>query len=223
MLLSWHSHSCVLIQTNTGKKIIIDPFISDNDLSDLDPETLQVDYIILTHAHNDHFGDTIEIAKNNDATVIAMVELADFLEKQGLKTHGMNIGGSYKFDFGKIKFTHAQHSSSLNWEGKNIPLGLAAGLLLEIDNVKVYHAGDTALFSDMSLFAPVDLALLPIGDNFTMGIKDAIQAAKLVEAKTAIPIHYNTFPIIKQNPERFVSGLKDTKGIIPEIGEVLKI
>lgn len=221
MKISWHGHSCVQIQTSENHKIIIDPFIKDNPMSDLKINDLDIDYILLTHAHNDHFGDTVEIAEMNDALVITTVEIADFLETHGLKVHGMNIGGSYNFPFGNMKLTTALHSSSLNWEGETITLGQPAGILLNIENKKIYHAGDTALYSDMNLIAPVDLAFLPIGDNFTMGIDDAIKAAKFLKAKDVIPVHYNTFPLIEQNPLKFINGLSKSNGIIPKIGQVI--
>lgn len=221
MKISWHGHSCIQIQTSENHKIIIDPFIKDNPMSDLKIDHLDIDYILLTHAHKDHFGDTIEIAEKNDALVITTVEIADFLQELGLKVHGMNLGGSYDFPFGNMKLTNALHSSNLNWEGKTINLGNPSGILLTLENKKIYHAGDTALFSDMSLIAPVDLAFLPIGDNFTMGINDAIKAANFLLAKDVIPIHYNTFPLIKQNPADFIEGLKNSNGIVPQIGEII--
>ena len=220
MKISFHGHSCIQICTNENHKIIIDPFINDNPMSDLDLDTLDIDYILLTHAHNDHFGDTLEIAKKNDALVITTVEIADFLEAQGVKSHGMNLGGSYQFPFGRMKLVTAFHSSSLQWNNETLSLGNPSGIVLEIEDKKIYHAGDTALYSDMKLIAPVDLAFLPIGDNFTMGIEDAIQAAEFLNAKDVVPIHYNTFPIIKQDPNKFIRGLKNSNGLLLKIGEV---
>lgn len=223
MKISWHGHSCVIIETNNNDKIIIDPFIRDNPLSDLDSETLNVDYILLTHAHNDHVGDTFDLAKRNDALVIAPVELADFLKNKGLKTHGMNIGGQYQFSFGTLKLFPAFHSSNLTWNDESFNLGNPSSMLISFDDVTVYHAGDTALYSDMSLIGPVDLAFLPIGDNFTMGIDDAVKAATFLQAKNAVPTHYNTFPIIEQDPLKFINKLKKTHGILPNIGESIII
>lgn len=222
MKISWHGHSCVQILTQENHRIIIDPFINGNPHSDLKVETLDIDYILLTHAHNDHFGDSIEIAKKNDALVITTVEIADFLEEQGVRTHGMNIGGQFSFKFGTVKLVPALHSSSLHWQGESITLGSPAGVLLEIEGKRIYHAGDTSLFSDMQLLAPVYLAFLPIGDNFTMGIKDAGKAAELLDANLVIPIHYNTFTLIEQDPYLFINGLKKSHGIVPDVGEILE-
>lgn len=224
MKYSWHGHSVVQLETISGHRIIIDPFIRDNPATDLKIENINVDYIILTHAHNDHVGDTLEIALKNDATLIAMVEICDYFESQGLKTHGMNIGGSYTFPFGKVKFVPALHSSSYHLEdGSILSLGLPTGVVIDDGVHKVYHAGDTALFSDMSLIGPVDVAFLPIGDNYTMGIDDAIKAVSLLKCEWAIPIHYNTFPIIEKNPYDFINRLDEGNGLVPHKGQVYNI
>lgn len=215
MNFSYHGHSVVQLETSNQTKIIIDPFINGNPLCDLKVESIEVDYIILTHAHEDHFGDTIEIAKNNDATVIAMVELCDYLESKNIKTHPMNVGGSHQFDFGLVKFFPALHSSS--YQGKY--MGPSVGVLIDDLKHTVYHAGDTALYSDMKLIGPVDLAFIPIGDNFTMGIDDAVLAAEWINATQVVPIHYDTFPLIKQDPSEFTQKLKKCNGIIPTIGK----
>lgn len=223
MKYSWHGHSVVQLETIEGYKLIIDPFINGNATCDLKVEDVKVDYILLTHAHNDHVGDTLELARRNNATVIAMVELADFLSQFNIKTHGMNIGGKHKFEFGTVKFTPALHSSNYTYEDMSINLGLAAGIIVDDGVHKVYHAGDTALFSDMKYIKPVDLAFLPIGDNYTMGIDDALIASEILDPKLVIPIHYNTFPIIKQNPYEFINRLEDSNGFVPEIGELYNI
>lgn len=223
MKCSWHAHSVVMIETINDYTLIIDPFINGNELTDLVVEDIKVDYILLTHAHNDHVGDAVEISKNNDAPIIAMVELADFLSQFGVETHGMNIGGSAYFPFGSVKFTQAFHSSSYDYEDKNYPLGLAAGIVIDDGATKAYHAGDTSLFSDMKLIGPVDVAFIPIGDNFTMGIDDAVQAVSYLETNLAIPIHYNTFPIIEQNPYDFINRLDESNGKVPEVGEIFEV
>ncbi|ARJ49995.1 metal-dependent hydrolase [Staphylococcus lutrae] len=209
MKLSFHGQATVYFEAN-GKTGIIDPFITGNELSDLDVDNLKVDYIILTHGHEDHFGDTIEIAKRNQATVIGTAEVANYLSThEGIQNvHPMNIGGKWQFDFGVLKFVQAFHSSSLmNKEGIPIYLGMPMGVLLELEGTTVYHTGDTALFSDMKLIAdrhPVDVCFVPIGDNFTMGIEDASYAINtLIQPKITVPIHYDTFPLIKQDPNAF--------------------
>lgn len=216
MLVRYHGHSCFEFHYN-GYKWIVDPFLKGNPLAKTDPQSIEADVILVTHAHNDHVGDTVEIAKKNDALVIAPFELAVWLGWKGVQTHPMHIGGSREFDFGRVKLTPAIHGSAYEDEEKQeiIELGVAAGFLLTVGGKTIYHAGDTALFSDMKLIgmqADVDLALLPIGDNFTMGPDDARLAAEWVEAKTVIPMHYNTFPVIEQDPHAFVERLQ-AKGI----------
>lgn len=223
MHISWHGHSCFIFETFSKHKLIIDPFIKENPLSDLDINQINVDYIVVTHAHNDHFGDTIELAKKTNASVISTVEICQFLNQFDIDTIGMNIGGQAQFPFGSLKLTPAFHSSSLNYDGKTIELGLASGIILDDGYKKIYHAGDTALFSDMSLIAPVDCALLPIGDHFTMGIEDAVKAVELIKPKKVIPMHYNTFDLIKQNPYQFAEKVKNNIVYIPKIGELIKI
>ncbi|WAA10157.1 metal-dependent hydrolase [Fervidibacillus albus] len=226
MEITYHGHSIVKIRTK-GKEILIDPFITGNGLTDLKVEEEQPDYIIVTHGHGDHLGDTVQLAKKKDALVIAMVELAQYLASQGVKSHGMNIGGSYSFDFGTVKLTPALHSTGYeNGKGGFHYLGTAAGVLLTIEGKRIYHAGDTALFSDMELIGkphPIDVAFLPIGDNFTMGPEDAAYAAKLLGAKCVVPIHYNTFPVIEQDPQAFIRMLDQDSGKILQPGEGLNL
>lgn len=225
MKISYHGHAVVKIETN-GKTILIDPFLTGNPLTDLSVETESPDYIILTHGHADHVGDTVELAKKKDALVIAMVELADFLSTKGVRTHGMNIGGSFKFEFGKVKLTQAFHSTGY-MEGENIVyLGMPAGILLTIEEKIIYHAGDTGLFSDMKLIGDrhqPDVAFLPIGDNFTMGPDDAAYAAQLLRAKMVVPIHYNTFPVIEQDPHSFVKLLDEGIGKLMNPGDSFEL
>lgn len=226
MKVSFHGHSVVKIETN-GKTILIDPFINGNGETDLKADEVKADVILLTHGHNDHFGDTVEIAKRNDALVIAVAELATYLSWKGVKTHGMSIGGAYEFDFGKVKLTQAFHGSSYTEENQNIVYtGMPAGILLKAEGKTIYHAGDTALFSDMKLIGErnkIDLAFLPIGDNFTMGPEDALLAAEWIKAKKVVPIHYNTFPVIRQNPEDFVSKLPSSVGLLLRAGESIEL
>lgn len=206
MQISYHGHSVVKIKTDTHS-ILIDPFISGNGQTDLIASEEKVDVILLTHGHNDHVGDTVDLAKRNNATVIATFELANYIESFGIQVHAMGIGGAYDFEFGRVKFTQAFHSSSYTTEGgETIYGGMPAGILLTIQDKTIYHAGDTALFGDMKLIGErndIDVAFLPIGDNFTMGPEDAAYAVQLLKPKVAVPIHYNTFPPIKQDPQKF--------------------
>lgn len=226
MKISYHGHAVVQIQTN-GKKILIDPFITGNQLTDLTVKEVMPDVIILSHGHNDHVGDTVELAKKNNALVIANAEISDFLSWQGVNTHAMHIGGAYQFEFGKVKLTQAFHGSSYTTEKNElIYCGMPAGILFMNEGKTIYHAGDTALFSDMKLIGerhPIDIAFLPIGDNFTMGPEDAAFAAKLLNAKTVVPIHFNTFPVIKQDPYQFIDMLDNKNGKVLAPGEAIEI
>ena len=226
MKVSFHGHSIVKVETN-GKTILFDPFINGNELTDLKVELEKPDVIILTHGHNDHVGDTLELAKKNDALVIGIAEIATYFGWQGVKTHGMSIGGGYDFDFGRVKFTQAFHGSSFNTEDQQIIyMGMPAGILLTIEGKTIYHAGDTGLFSDMKLIGErneIDLAFLPIGDNFTMGPDDALLAAEYINAKQVVPMHYNTFPPIKQDPQNFVDRLVKKNGVVLHPGESIEL
>lgn len=225
MKLSYHGHSIVKIETN-GKTILIDPFITGNKLTDLTAADEKPDVILLTHGHNDHVGDTMDIAKKHNVLVVAPNELAVYLGFQGLNTHGMNIGGAKEFDFGTVKYTQAFHSSSYTTENNEIIYtGMPAGLLLTIEGKVIYHAGDTSLFSDMKLYAenPIDVAFLPIGDNFTMGPEDAAKAVEILQPKLTVPIHYNTFPPIEQDPQDFKALVRSNEVKIMEAGESIEL
>ncbi|MCI0763903.1 metal-dependent hydrolase [Bacillus sp. TL12] len=227
MKVSYHGHSVVKIETN-GKVILIDPFLTGNPKTDLKAEDVKVDAIILSHGHGDHVGDTVALAKKNNAVVVAPFELATFLGWQGVNTHPMHIGGSHVFDFGKVKFTQAFHGSSyIDEENQTITYtGMPAGILFTAEEKTVYHAGDTALFSDMKLIGSlnnIDVAFLPIGDNFTMGPEDAVLAAEWIGAKTVVPMHYNTFPVIEQDPHLFVQKLTSSTGKVLEAGESITL
>lgn len=229
MKVTYHGHSVISIVTNEGINLLFDPFINGNEKCDLDVDMVNPDYILVTHAHNDHFGDTVEIAKRTGALVITTVEIADYLETLDVKAHGMQPGGGYNFEFGRVEFTPAIHGSSLWLDSdreKPITLGIAAGILVTIDNKTIYHVGDTALYSDMKLIGDlydIDLAFIPIGDNFTMGPKEAAIAAKWFKAKKVVPIHYNTFPLIEQNPDDFVKKLEEGVGLVLNIGESIEM
>ncbi|MDT8859402.1 metal-dependent hydrolase [Alkalihalobacillus sp. MEB130] len=227
MKISYHGHSVVQIETNK-KKIIIDPFITGNGLTDLDANDLEVDVILLTHGHNDHVGDTVELAKRNNALVIAPNELAVYLGWQGVNVHPMHIGGAHQFDFGTVKLTQAFHGSAytIEEEQKIVYTGMPAGILFTAEGKTIFHAGDTALFSDLKLIGErntIDVAFLPIGDNFTMGPEDASIAAEWLQAKRVVPIHYNTFPVIEQNPNEFADNLSGKKGLALAVGESIEL
>ncbi len=206
-----------------GKKILIDPFITGNPQAVVKPGNLHPDYIILTHGHSDHLGDAIDIALRNKATIVAPFELAVYCSNKGAKTHPMHIGGSHLFDFGVIRFTLALHGSTIVEGDKFIPAGNPVGVIIEASGKRIYHAGDTGFFGDMKIIGkrfPLDVALLPIGGNFTMDIDDAIYATEMLKPKIVIPMHYNTFPLIEADPEEFAERVQPpTRAVILNPGE----
>ncbi|MBD2846917.1 metal-dependent hydrolase [Paenibacillus sp. IB182496] len=223
MKATFLGHSCVLVETKQHT-IIIDPFLTGNPAASRSADSIRADVVLLTHGHNDHVGDAEQIAKANDALVVAPNELAVWLGWQGCRTHPMHIGGAHAFDFGRVKFTPALHGSGyeLADEKRIVYMGMPGGLLLSADGYTIYHAGDTALFGDMKLIGDreqIDLAFLPIGDNFTMGPEDALLAAQWIGAKQVVPVHYNTFPLIEQDGDAFVQALAahrmDGKALAP--------
>ncbi|MDR3668585.1 MAG: metal-dependent hydrolase [Ignavibacteriaceae bacterium] len=202
MKLRYFSHSAFQVTTDDGVKILIDPFLDDNPTSPVKSKDVRADYIILSHAHGDHLGDTFKIA-TKDTLIICVNELANYCISKGFNAHNMHIGGGFNFPFGRVKLTIAHHGSKTA-EGDYA--GEPAGIILTINNKIIYHTGDTGLFSDMKLIGEmnkIDYMLLPIGDNYTMGITDAVKAVELVNPKIAIPMHFNTFPVIKADPNDF--------------------
>jgi L-ascorbate metabolism protein UlaG (beta-lactamase superfamily) len=205
--LTWHGHSCFTLETDEGTRIMIDPWIDENPTSDIKTSQVEkLDYILVSHGHWDHFADCVALAKKTDATVVGTFELVSFCQEQGAKNgHGMNIGGAYMFDFGRVKLTPASHTGSVAGDKDGTHTTDPSGFLISLNSgQRIYHAGDTALIMDLQLLnGQVDVAILPIGDNFTMGPEDAARAVEMIEPEVVIPMHYNTFPVIEQNPESF--------------------
>jgi L-ascorbate metabolism protein UlaG (beta-lactamase superfamily) len=195
----WLGHACLWIESD-GQKILIDPFLTGNPAAACKPDEVRPDLILVSHGHGDHLGDTVEIAKKSGALVVANYEMSEWLKKQGLaKVHGLQHGGGHGFSCGRIKMTLAFHGSVMPDGAYG---GNPCGFLLYLkDGKKIYDAADTALFGDMRLIGEegIDLAILPIGDNFTMGPDDALRAVKLLEPRKVLPIHYNTWPLIAQD------------------------
>jgi L-ascorbate metabolism protein UlaG (beta-lactamase superfamily) len=218
--LTFYGHSTWVLETK-GATILIDPFFTGNPQASVTAGDVRADFIILTHAHGDHYGDTVEIAKRTGATLISNFEIVNYCQKQGVaNAHPLHLGGGHAFPFGRAKLTVAHHGSSFP---DGTYGGNPAGVLIEFEGKRLYDAGDTALFSDMALIGQpgLDVALLPIGDNFTMGPDDAAAAAKLLRARTVIPEHYNTWPVIAQDPEVFkrkVEGSTESKVVILKSG-----
>ena len=203
--LNYHGHACFEIQ-GSNSKLIIDPWLKDNPQSSTDPADISVDAILVSHGHYDHLGDAIDIAKNNDSIIIGTAELVNYCSKQGAPTHRMHIGGSRDFGNYWVKLTPAWHGSS-NFDENNYYMGMPCGFIIKMDGKTIYHAGDTGLFGDMKFIIgdlyDIDVAILPIGDNVVMGPEDAVIATKWLNPKMVIPMHYNTFPLIKQDPSIF--------------------
>ncbi|SDX13810.1 metal-dependent hydrolase [Aequorivita viscosa] len=226
MKITFYGHNCLGIEVR-GTHILVDPFITGNDLAKdkIDIETLQADYILLTHAHSDHILDAEAIAKRTGAIIVSNFEITSHYEEKGIEVHPMNHGGSWKFEFGKVKYVTAIHTSSFPDGGYG---GQPGGFVIEGEHKNIYIAGDTALTMDMKLiplYIKLDLAILPIGDNFTMGVDDAIIASDFVQCDKVMGVHYDTFGYIEIDHEdakrKFYEAGKDL--MLFEIGESIEL
>lgn len=210
--ITWLGHAVLNLNVD-GIDVLVDPFLNGNPAASTTPDKVNPEYILVTHGHGDHFGDTEQIAKRTGATVVTNFEIAEWLENHGVKNvHAQHIGGGYNYPFGYLKLTQAMHGSALP-DGSNG--GNPAGFLLDApDGTKLYLAGDTGLFGDMRLIGDegLDLAVIPIGDNFTMGPDDALRAVKLLKPKHVIPIHFNTYDLIKQDAQAWAKKVAAETG-----------
>lgn len=219
--ITWLSHSAFALDID-GHPVLLDPFITGNPLAAAELDDLAAEYILISHGHGDHVGDAVEIARRVGAATISNVEIAHWLKRKGVaNTHGQNTGGCNDYGFMTVKLTQAFHSSSLPDGSYG---GMPNGFIITGGGYRLYFAGDTALFGDMALYGDegIDLAILPIGDYFTMGVDDAVRAVKLIRPRLALPMHYNTFPPIQQNASYWanrVSSETDAQPIVLDPGQ----
>jgi L-ascorbate metabolism protein UlaG (beta-lactamase superfamily) len=205
MRLTWLGHSCFLLETESHR-VLFDPFLDDNPRAPITADRIDCDVILCSHAHEDHLGDALKIARRTSAVVVANYELAGHLAAEGISTVDLMPGGMWGQADLTVSMTPAVHSSALELPGgKNLPLGEPAGFVVRVGGKSIYHAGDTALFSDMKLVAraDLDLALLPIGGHYTMGVEDAVHALDFLLPRLAMPMHYDTYDAIKADPQAF--------------------
>lgn len=213
--VTWHGHGTFSLNIN-GTNIVVDPFFAGNNpAAKTSADAVAADFILQTHGHGDHIADTVGLAKRTGATVIGNFEICNWIAAQGHdQVHAMNTGGGYDFPFGRVKMTAALHSSGLPDGSYG---GDPGGFLLFVDGKTLYFAGDTALYSDMALIgrSGIDLAVLPIGDNFTMGPEDALLALEYLQPKTVIPCHYNTWPLIAVDVNAWADEVKKKTAVTP--------
>ena len=206
--LTWHGHATFTLVADGGERILFDPFLDENPKADITTADIdRLDYVLCSHGHFDHFSDAVPLARRTGAMLIGTFELVAFAQSKGVeKVHGMNVGGGHRFPFGYVKLTPALHTGTIDGDEDGRYTTLAHGFWLDLNGKRLYHAGDTALLMEMQLLrSRVDVALLPIGDNFTMGPEDAARAVEFIEPRVVIPMHYNTWDLIAQDPAAFRS------------------
>jgi L-ascorbate metabolism protein UlaG (beta-lactamase superfamily) len=228
--LTWLGHASFRVDTPGGKRLYVDPWLSNPKCPDGESEPERVDVIALTHGHGDHVGEAVDLGKRFSPRLVAIYELASWLEGQGFPDAsrlGMNKGGSVEVDGLTFSMTHAIHSSAMLGDGPPIYLGDAAGYVVEFENgTKVYFAGDTAAFTDMQIigkYLEPDVAVLPIGDHFTMGPRQAAVALDLLGVKRCVPSHYGTFPLLTGTPAALREHAPDVEVLAPEPGETISV
>jgi L-ascorbate metabolism protein UlaG (beta-lactamase superfamily) len=225
--LTWLGHSC--FEVLSKYRLLIDPFLDNNPAATVRSTQVEPDFIAVTHGHFDHLGDTVRIARRTGCRVACIHELSQYLRSRGVLTEGMNIGGSIKLGDIVLTMTDACHSSSIDEAGHSFDGGMAAGFIIRVGDVCIYHAGDTGLFRDMQMIGDLykpDVAIIPIGGRYTMDAQDAALAVGMLRPKVAIPMHYNTYDRISQDPSVFTSYVKKVSGtdvIILKVNDSIEI
>ncbi len=225
--LTWHGHATYTLELAGGTRILIDPWFEGNPMADRALDSVEkVDWIFCTHGHADHFKDAIPLARRTGATLVSSYEVIQFAASQGLeKLHALGVGGGYDFPFGRVKMTPALHGGHVHGDESGAWTCIPGGFVFHADGIRLHHAGDTALLTDMQLLrGGVDVAILPIGDNYTMGPDDAVRAVDFIEPSVVIPMHYGTFPEIEQDPEAFRTAVGDRARVeVLEVGDSLDL
>jgi L-ascorbate metabolism protein UlaG (beta-lactamase superfamily) len=225
--ITWLGHAAFLFEAD--RKVLVDPFISGNPVAPCSPEELNPDIIAVTHGHGDHLGDTIEIGARTGCRIFSIHEVANYIKSKGVFAEGMNKGGTVNVEGITLTMTNALHSSSIDASGFSFDGGSPAGFVIGIGGCSIYHAGDTGVFGDMQLIGEIykpEIALLPIGDRFTMGINEALKAVELIQPKIVVPMHYNTFDVIRQDPilfKQLVEAKTETKVYLIKPGESIEL
>jgi L-ascorbate metabolism protein UlaG (beta-lactamase superfamily) len=214
LTVTFHGHACFEV-TGDGKRILIDPFFTGNPKADVPAEKIaKLDAILLSHGHGDHLGDAIPLAKQHGATIVATYELAQFCGGRGATIHAMHIGGSHRFSFGTVKLVPAFHGGGVDGDDGTHTTN-PCGVVVTLAGKTLYHTGDTGLTLEMQLLAGrVDVMCVPIGDNYTMGVEDAVRAVEFVKPRTVIPMHYNTWEVITADPEQFRRQIGDRAEVV---------
>jgi L-ascorbate metabolism protein UlaG (beta-lactamase superfamily) len=215
LTLTFHGHACFSLEAD-GRHVVIDPFLTGNPAADVQVVRLpKVDAVLLSHGHGDHLGDAIPIAKRDGATIVATAELARFCGQRGATVHAMHIGGAHQFPFGRVKLVPAFHGGGVEGDATGQFTTNPCGVVVTLGGKSVYHCGDTGLTLEMQLLqGRADVMLVPIGDNYTMGIEDAVRAVELVKPATVIPMHYNTWDVIQADPEQFKRQVGDRARVV---------
>lgn len=222
--VTWLGHNAYSLQIGEHT-VVIDPFLTGNPVASTSPDAIEASFILVSHGHDDHIGDTVDIAKRTGATVVANYEVGTWIENKGVeKVHKQHVGGGFQHPFGRVQFSIALHGSSLPDGSYG---GMPGGLLITANSgEKLYFACDTALFSDMQLYAGADFAALPIGDNYTMGPDDALRAVEFLKPKTVVPCHFDSFPLIKQDGAGWVARVNrgtGSKAVLLSPGESIQV